>query len=86
MNLMSRTVQAFAFSFSLIFVWLAALQAQAADSGGKPGEGGSTDYLMSYFVVFLAIALGLLVVASTSRRKTREGPAGYVEKKLVDDE
>jgi heme/copper-type cytochrome/quinol oxidase subunit 2 len=74
------------FFLATAIAWFAAVQAQAADSGGKPGEGNATDYLISYLVVVLGIVLGVLLVANVSHRRSREGPAGYVEKKIVSED
>ena len=65
-------------------VCLADAAARAADSAGsKPGEGSMNDYMLSYVVVVLGIALGILVVAKASNRRDREKPSGYVEKDLT---
>jgi hypothetical protein len=57
---------------------------QPASSGG--GSGDSMSYMLPYMVVILALVLALLVVARTSSRRERERPAGYVEKKIMEDE
>jgi hypothetical protein len=49
------------------------------------GGGGGTEYVLPYMVVILALVLGLMVVARGSNRRDRERPAGYVEKKVMDD-
>jgi hypothetical protein len=85
MNRATSILKSIAFSISVLAVWFAALQAQAADSGGKADE-GSMDYMLSYLIVILGIALGILVVAKSSMRRERERPTGYVEKKIIDDE
>jgi hypothetical protein len=83
---MPRIPQTVKIFFATCVACFAAVQAQAADSGGKPGEGNATDYLISYLVVALGIVLGVLLVANVSHRRSREGPAGYVEKKIVSDD
>jgi hypothetical protein len=57
---------------------------QPATSGG--GSGDSMSYMFPYLIVLLALVLGMLVVARSSSRRERERPAGYVEKKIMDDE
>jgi len=81
---MRKSVQTAAFFLSMLIVGFTALLAQAADSAAaKPGEGNLTDYMMSYVLVMLGIVLGVLVVANTSNRRSRERPAGYVEKNIM---
>jgi predicted permease len=76
-------LQKLVFFLSAFAVGFAAVLAQAADSaGGKPEE-GVTDYMLSYLVVILGLALGVLVVAKASNRRDRGGPTGYVEKNLA---
>ena len=60
----------------------------AADSAAdaKAAQGNMTDYMLSYLIVIMAIALGLLVVAKASNRRDRERPAGYVEKNVLGDD
>jgi hypothetical protein len=58
---------------------------QPAGSGGG-GSGDSMSYMLPYMVVILALVLGMMVVARSSSRRERERPAGYVEKKIIDDE
>ncbi len=86
MNRTLRILQAFVFFLGATAVWLlATTQALAADPP-KPAEGSATDYTLSYMVVLLGMVLGLLVVAKGSNRRDRERPAGYVEKKIMDDD
>jgi len=87
MNRALRILQSCVPLCSAAAVWLSAVEARAVDSaGGKPGEGSINDYMLSYVVVILGIALGILVVAKASGRRDRERPAGYVEKDLTGHE
>jgi hypothetical protein len=79
----------FAFCLAAGAIWLTAIGralAQPPTPASSGGGGGGMDYVLSYMVVFLAIILGLLVVARSSSRRDRERPAGYVEKKIAEDE
>jgi hypothetical protein len=86
MHCLLRILKTLTFFLAGTFVWFAAIPALADSGGGKPEEGSITDYFLSYLVVFAGIVLGVLVVANTSRRRTRERPAGYVEKNVLNDE
>ncbi len=88
MNRTPQIFQAFVSFLSATAVWLlAATQALAADPPKANQEsGGAGDYMLSYLVVVMGIALGLIVVAKNSSRRDRERPAGYVEKNLAGDE
>jgi len=55
------------------------------DTGEKKG-GGATSWTTSYFLVVLAIGLGLLVVLRSSRRRDRTKPQAYSKLQLVDEE
>ena len=57
---------------------------QPASTGG--GSGDSMSYMLPYMVVLLALVLGMMVVARSSSRRERERTAGYVQKKIMEDE
>ena len=46
---------------------------------GTEGSGSYTSYTLSYMLVILCIALGMLVVCRSSRRREREKPQQYGE-------
>lgn len=59
--------------------WLggaAAAWAQAGDAASKKGGGGGS-YVQCYGLTILGIALGLLLVCNSSKRREREKPEGY---------
>jgi len=86
MNRTLRILQSFVFFLSATAVWfLATTRALAADAPPKAPEAGVTDYTLSYMLVILGIALGLLVVAKPANRRERERPAGYVQKNIIAD-
>ncbi len=58
---------------------------QPAGTGATSG-GDGTAYMLPYMVVILALVLAMLVVARSSSRRERERPAGYVQKKIMEDE
>ena len=70
--------------FSLAF-W-ASVAAVAWAKRGAPEvkeEGGS--FLLSYAMVVLGIGLGMLVICRSARRRERDKPELYGEKKLLED-
>jgi len=56
----------------------------ARDTGTPEKKEGS--FLLSYMLVVMGVTLGMLVVCKSSRRREREKPEGYEErKKLLED-
>ena len=64
--------------------WLAACgpALAAADTEGKKG-GGATAWTMPYFVVVLGVALGMMLVCRSARRRDRAKPQTYGDAKVI---
>ena len=84
-NLKSRIVRFCAAVIYLITANPVFAQPNAPASTGSTGSSGM-EYVLPYMVVVLALVGGMAIVARGSNRRDRERPAGYVEKKLVEDE
>jgi hypothetical protein len=66
--------------------WLAVhgtAAAQVAQQGQKKQEAEGGSYVLAYGLVILGIALGLLVVCRSSRRRDRAKPEQYEESKVM---
>jgi hypothetical protein len=63
--------------------WLA-MHGNALAQPGMPTkpEPGSGQYVMSYFLVIMGVAVGLLVVCRASNRRDRAKPEGYDETRV----
>lgn len=82
MKWMQRTIQSVKPALLSAASWLAldaAALAQAQQPSAEP-QGGS--YVLSYFLVLLAVGLGLLVVCRASHRRDRAKPEQYDEAKV----
>jgi heme/copper-type cytochrome/quinol oxidase subunit 2 len=68
--------------------WLAAYGAAMAQQPAKPQTEsvGYGIYVLAYFIVIFAIALGMLFVCRPSNRRERAKPEEFVGSKMVKDD
>jgi len=71
-------------AFSLAF-WAALAATALARRGATPEKKEEGSFLMSYALVVLGIGLGMLVVCKSSKRRERDTPEQYGEKKKIID-
>jgi hypothetical protein len=79
---MKSTFQAGKTLLLTITGWLLSASTLWAKEGStSEGGGGETSWVMSYFIVLLAVVLGMLVVCRSSSRRDRVKPEAYSEGK-----
>jgi hypothetical protein len=77
MNSLLHTAKTFAF---LLAGWLFLASSLFAKEGTTTEPSGGGSWVLSYFLVGLAVTLGLLVVCRSSSRRDRIKPEAYAEK------
>jgi len=76
--------------FTLAALLWTAIHGTALARGGAPkqeddGGGGASAWTMPYFLVILAIGMGMLAVCRSSRRRDRARPESYEGGKPIDE-
>ena len=87
MNHLRSIWQALKLFFTAAVCWAALCGwALAQPDTGENKGGGATSWTTSYFLVVLAVGLGLLVVLRSSRRRDRAKPQAYVKMNLIGED